>query len=80
MATRAAAANVRAELGRQRRTRRDLAAAMGVDEHRVSKRVRGLVPFSADELAVAAEFLQVSVDDLTGASTSATRRPAAGVA
>ncbi|WP_167760655.1 hypothetical protein [Blastococcus sp. CT_GayMR16] len=46
----------------------------------MSKRVRGLVPFSADELAVAAEFLQVSVDDLTGASTSATRRPAAGVA
>lgn len=60
------AANVRAELGRQRRTRRDLAAALDVDEHRVSKRVRGLVPFSPDELIAAAAFLGVTVEDLAG--------------
>ncbi|WP_147262027.1 helix-turn-helix transcriptional regulator [Blastococcus sp. TF02A-26] len=58
------AANVRAELGRQRRTRRQLAAAMKSDEHRVSKRVRGLVPFSADEIVQVARFLDVTVEEL----------------
>lgn len=58
------AANVRAELARQCRTRRDLAAATGIDEYRVNKRVRGLVPFSADEIAAVARFLGVAVEQL----------------
>lgn len=39
---------------------------MGVTEHRVSKRVRGLVSFSADEIVQVARFLGVTVEDLVG--------------
>lgn len=65
------AANVRAELARQSRTRRELAAALGVDEHRVGKRVRGLVPFSVDEIVQVAAFLGVTVEDLVSAPAAA---------
>lgn len=58
------AGNVRAELARQGRTRRELAAALGVDEHRVGKRTRGLVPFTADEIVGVARFLGVTVEEL----------------
>jgi len=58
------AANVRAELGRQSRTRRELAAALRVDEHRIYKRVSGRVPFTADEIAAVAQFLGTTVERL----------------
>lgn len=68
------AANVRAQLARQNRTRRELAAALGVDEHRIGKRVRGLVPFSVDDIVQVARFLGVTVEDLV--DPSATHRSA----
>jgi transcriptional regulator with XRE-family HTH domain len=67
------AANVRAALARQNKTRRELAAALGVDEHRIGKRTRGLVPFSVDEVVQVARFLGVTVEDLLDV-------PAAGAA
>jgi transcriptional regulator with XRE-family HTH domain len=39
---------------------------MGVDEQRISKRVSGRVPFSADEIVQVARFLGVTVEDLAG--------------
>lgn len=60
------AANVRAELARQNKTRRELAAALRVDEHRIGKRTRGLVPFSVDEIVAVARFLGVTVEELVG--------------
>jgi hypothetical protein len=63
------AANVRAALARGRRTQRELASAMGIDEHRVYKRVGGRVPFSADEIVLVARFLGTTVEDLVALPT-----------
>lgn len=60
------AANVRAELARQNKTRRELAVALDVDEHRIGKRTRGLVAFSVDEIVAVARFLGVTVEELVG--------------
>lgn len=37
---------------------------MGTDEQRISKRVRGRVPFSADEIVQVARFLGTTVEAL----------------
>lgn len=70
------AANVRAELARRQRTQRDLAVAMGLDEHRVYKRVGGRVPFSADEIVLVARFLGTTVEQLVDLPPTATAVPA----
>jgi transcriptional regulator with XRE-family HTH domain len=57
----AIAAEVRAEMARQRKTQRDLSAALGgMDPAAVSRRVRGERPFLAEELVMVAEAWDVS--------------------
>lgn len=58
------AATVRAELARQRKTQRDLAAALGISQQTVSRRLAGETPFAIDEIEAAARFLGVSVGAL----------------
>lgn len=55
------AANVRAELGRHRKTYTDLAAHLGIGKQTVSARMSGSVPFDVVELASIAKWLQVDV-------------------
>ncbi len=60
------AAEVRAELARQRKTQGDLATALGLTPHTIGRRLSGDVPFSAAEVAVAAKWLGVDVAGLVG--------------
>lgn len=53
------AANVRAEVARQRVPQVRIAGSLGVTQSGVSKRLRGLVPFSIDELHAIACLLDV---------------------
>lgn len=55
------AAEVRAELGRQHKTQRELAEALGVSQVFVSRRLRGEVAFSLEELERIAEALDVPI-------------------
>lgn len=58
------AGEVRALLARRQLSGKQLAARLGISQFSVSRRLRGQVPFSIDELAVAAEFLGVELGDL----------------
>lgn len=53
------AANVRAEVARQRIAQVRIAEALGLPQPSVSKRLRGLTPFSIDELQGLAGLLGV---------------------
>ena len=55
------AANVRAEMARQRRRQSDLADHLGMARQNVSRRLLGRRPFDTDELAKVAEFLGVPI-------------------
>lgn len=55
------AAEVRAELARQRKTQRDVAGILGIPQQSVQMRLAGRTPFRAEELAALAEALGVSV-------------------
>lgn len=57
----AIAAEVRAELARQDKTFNDLAEFMRADKGAVSRRLRGLRSFRAEELALIADWLGVPV-------------------
>ena len=61
---------VRAEMARGRRTQRELAAVLGLDQASVSLRLRGERSFKAEELAATAGFLQVSVESLLSAEAA----------
>lgn len=63
----AIAAEVRAELARQSKTQRDVAAALGMEQAGVSLRCRGVRPFRAEELVALAEWLGVPVTQFTSA-------------
>lgn len=63
----AIAAEVRAEMSRQRKTQDDLAAVLGVTQQSVSPRVRGLQSFRAEELKAVAEWLNVPVSQFMDA-------------
>jgi transcriptional regulator with XRE-family HTH domain len=57
---------VRAEIARQRRSRHDLAAAIGVSRATVDRRLAGEQDFTVTELQDAADFLGVKAADLLG--------------
>lgn len=57
----AIAAEVRAELARQRKTHTELAGVIGVDQGSASLRVQGQRSFRAEELVLVAEWLGVPV-------------------
>lgn len=57
----AAAAEVRAEMGRQRKTASDLASVLGTTVRTASRRMNGEVEFSVTDLVVIAAWLEVDV-------------------
>jgi len=65
------AANIRAELGRQNKTRAALAREMGVTEMWLSRRVNAQTPFTVDDLATIAAALDVPMADLLPSEASA---------
>lgn len=64
-------ANIRAELGRQNKTRAALAREMGVTEMWLSRRVNAQTPFTVDDLATIAAALDVPMADLLPTEASA---------
>lgn len=63
-AARRFADEVRAELARQRRTAAELAAAVGITQHTIGRRLSGSKPFNAVEMVMAARFLAISLSVL----------------
>lgn len=53
------ASNVRAQVGRQRLTQTQVGAALGLAQCVVSRRTRGITPFTVRELVVLAALLQI---------------------
>ncbi len=62
------AANIRAELGRQNKTRAALAREMDVTEMWVSRRVNAQTPITVDDLSRIADALAVPAVELMAAS------------
>ena len=62
------AANIRAELGRQNKTRAALARDMDVTEMWVSRRLNAQTPLTVDDLTRIANALDVATTDLLAAS------------
>lgn len=60
----AMAAEIRAEMGRQRLSRRQVSLALGYSPSYLDRRFNGTVPFRLDELEQLAEHLRVPVPDL----------------
>ena len=69
--TASVAAEVRAELGRQRISQRQVGDAIGMSQAAAWRRLRGDVPFDIAELSAVAEFLGVPVTQFLPASTAA---------
>lgn len=65
------AANVRAELGRHRKSQADLAQALGRSQPYVSRRLVGRVAFGVDEVEQIAGWLGVPVALLLGQEIAA---------
>lgn len=65
------AAEVRAELARQRRTQADLASALGMSPQAVGRRLSGEHPFDVVELGRAADWLGVPLSSLVPEGTAA---------
>lgn len=55
----AIASEVRAEMGRQSKTKADLARALGISQHTAAKRLNASSPFDAIELFRVGEWLGV---------------------
>lgn len=60
------AANVRAEMARQRKRQADLGEVLGLTQGAVSKRLNGAVALDVDEVGKIARFLDVPVASLLG--------------
>lgn len=58
------AAEIRAEMARQRRTGVDLGKHLKMSQPTISKRLTGEVPFDLKELASVADYLGVTVSSL----------------
>lgn len=58
------AGQIRAEMARQRRTIADLAGCLGVSPHTAGRRLSGRTDFTAVDLVLVADWLNVSVGDL----------------
>jgi transcriptional regulator with XRE-family HTH domain len=65
------AANVRAEMARQRKRQSDLGDVLGLTQGAVSKRMSGTVALDVNEVGKIAEFLGVPVSALLGDTVSA---------
>lgn len=65
--SRSVASNIRAELARRHGSQTDIGAILGLSQSAVSRRFRGLTPFTVDELASIAEHLGLSARDLLDA-------------
>lgn len=63
-ATDKVAGAVRAELARHKKTAADLAAALGMTQHTVGKRLGGKVAFDVKELAAISAWLDVPLSRL----------------
>jgi transcriptional regulator with XRE-family HTH domain len=64
------ASNVRAELARRRLSQQALAAALGVSQTHVSRRLVGKVAFDVEELHAVADFLGLRVAALLATTSS----------
>jgi len=62
--TEAVASEVRAEMGRQRKTQADLAAVLKIYPATAARRLDGSVPFDVVELATVARWLGVTASEL----------------
>lgn len=60
------AANVRAEVARRQIRQSAIAEHLGINQQQVSRRLTGVVEFSASELQAIAELLEVPVAALYG--------------
>ncbi len=67
----AVSAEVRAEMGRQRKSRREVADAMGVSHMYLSRRLNGRTSFDLTDLDRVAAALNVPVDQLLRADQAA---------
>lgn len=56
--------NVRAEIARKGMTQAEIAAAVGISQSQLSKRLRGSIPFDINELSSIAAVLGVPLGDL----------------
>ena len=70
------AEEVRALMGRYDVTQMQLVDVLGVSQTGVSKRLRGIIPFDANEIGVLAKFFDVEAADLLGAPRDPRPRPA----
>jgi transcriptional regulator with XRE-family HTH domain len=66
------AAEVRAEMARQRLSGRALAARLGWPQNRLSRRLAGDIPFTVDDLAAIAALLEVPVTRFFATPSGAT--------
>lgn len=64
------AANVRAELGRHRKSQSDLGQALGLTQSAVARRLSGKVAFDINEISTAAVFLSVPVASLLASTVA----------
>jgi len=62
--TEAVASEVRAEMGRQRKTQADLAGVLGIYTATAGRRLDGSVPFDVVELATVARWLGVKASEI----------------
>ena len=62
------AANIRAEMKRQRIRQPVIAAALGLSQASVSRKLTGHTPLTVDELAVVADVLGVDLVELVKAA------------
>lgn len=65
MADQLVAGEIRAELGRQRRTQAELADQLGVSRPWLSRRLSGETPLAVGDVAAIADALGVSLGTLT---------------
>lgn len=64
LASQRIAGEVRAELARQKRSARELAAVLGISEHTAGRRLNGETPFNMVELVTACTWLRMGLADL----------------
>lgn len=60
------AARIRAEVAHQRRTKGDLAAAMGMSRSTLARRLAGRTPWTVNEVEALAGLLEVDALELFG--------------
>lgn len=66
---------VRAWLGRRNLQQKDLAEALGLTQSSVSLRLSGKMPFTLDDLASIASWLDITLGELLGAGVVNAKNP-----